>query len=221
MDRFRQRQLGAYVRTAVRRAQDQRGVDVARERRAGKAGSRRRRPPGRARRSRRPSGCARPRALPVAITRSIGKPWSRRLRRRAASCSRSSADTQTRSKPASWRRWQASRAPCDRRHRRPELLVEVAPEVQAPLLVEPLDLPAVDRPVGERVALDRPTAERPRPGAGVAQVEIEQDAVGVEGDQRARHARHSSERASGCAVARDDAPWRPLETGRPCPIIAC
>jgi hypothetical protein len=125
-----------------------------------------------------------PRALPVAMTRSIGKPWSRRLRRRAASCSASSAETQTRSKPASWRRWQASTGPRSPAPR-PELGVEVAPEVGRALFVEPLDVPAVHRPVGERVALGGGGAEGARPGAGVAEVEVEEDAVGVEGDHRA------------------------------------
>ena len=65
----------------------------------------------------------------------------------------------------------------------------MAPEVRAALVVEPLDVPAVDRPVGERVALERGAAERALPGAGVAEVEIEEDAVGVEGDQGAGHRR--------------------------------
>ena len=51
----------------------------------------------------------------------------------------------------------------DRRHRGPELLVEVTPEVGPPLFVEPLDIPAVHRPVGERVALGGRGAERAGP----------------------------------------------------------
>src|SRR5206468_7632524 len=75
----------------------------------------------------------------------------------------------------------------DRRDGRPELLVEMAAEVEPPLLVEPLDLPAVDRPVGERVALSWQGAEGARPRPGVAEVKVEKDAVGVQGDQGTGH----------------------------------
>ncbi len=77
----------------------------------------------------------------------------------------------------------------DGRDRRPELVVEMAPEVGPAGLVEALDLPAIHRPVGQRVALGRGGAEGAPPGAGVAEVEIEQHAVGVEGDQGPGHAR--------------------------------
>ena len=91
----------------------------------------------------------------------------------------------------------------DGRNRRPELLVEVAPEMEAPLFVEPLHLPAVDRPVGERIALGRPAAEGPRPGAGVAEVEVEEDAVGVESDQGARHGGTLAKPKDGRCPAKD------------------
>ena len=60
-------------------------------------------------------------------------------------------------------------------------LVEVTSEVGPPGLVEAFDVPAIHRPVGQRVALGRVRAEGPLPGTGVAAVEVEQDAVGVEG----------------------------------------
>ena len=75
----------------------------------------------------------------------------------------------------------------DRRHRGPELVVEVPPEVRTAGFVEPSYFPAVDRPVGQRVALARRLAEGALPGAGVAEMKVKQDAVGVEGDEVTGH----------------------------------
>ena len=77
--------------------------------------------------------------------------------------------------------------PRNRGHRGPEAIVEVAPEDGPPFVIQALDLPSVDGPVGRRVALGRQAAERTFPGAGVPEVEVEEDAVGVEGKQRTWH----------------------------------
>ena len=129
-------------------------------RRAGTAGSRRRRPAGRSSAIASAFGLRSPAALPVAMTRSIGKPWSRRLRSRAASNSRVERRDADEVEAGVVQAMAGLDRAVDRRHRRPELLVEVAAEVGPPLLVEPLDLPAVDRPIGERVALGRAQRRR-------------------------------------------------------------
>src|SRR6478609_6465136 len=90
--------------------------------------------------------------------------------------------------------------------------------MKASLLVEPLDLPTVDRPVGERVALGRRAAERPRPGAGVAEMEVEKDAVGVESNQRARHGGTLAKARGRRCPAKDRR--EPLKPASTCPIIA-
>jgi len=78
--------------------------------------------------------------------------------------------------------------PHDRRHRGPEVFVERGAELQAVRRVEPFDVPAVHRPVGLRVALRRRLSERALPRRRVAEVKVEQNAVGVECDEGAGHA---------------------------------
>ena len=78
----------------------------------------------------------------------------------------------------------------DRRDRRPEMLIEKPAEIEATRIVQPLDLPTIHRPVSQRIALHRRLAEGLLPGIGVGLVEVEQDTVGVQGNQGTRHRRN-------------------------------
>ena len=49
------------------------------------------------------------------------------------------------------------------------------------------NIPAVDRPVGLRIALLRVLAERTLPRRRVGEVEVEQDAIGIECDNGTGH----------------------------------
>ena len=68
----------------------------------------------------------------------------------------------------------------DRRQTGPERLVELSAQVSAQRLVQTVDMPAVHRPVGLRVALRRIDAKRPLPRVGVAQMQVDEHAISVQ-----------------------------------------